>query len=133
MNFNKNKHAFMEALPLSHEHVNLAPQFFKEAIFSSSLDESPHRPLISTSQKGIRSTMIDRLPYFHVYFDISGGLGHIIDSPDWSSRFVYDVVAGMLDLDGWRNPKALSKDQVKIRDDKFKAIFADFDWTRALE
>ncbi|KAJ1934927.1 Pre-mRNA-splicing factor cwf19, partial [Linderina macrospora] len=89
---------------------------------------------------GFRNTMSAKMPYFHVWFDPKGGLGHVIENaeafPPWFGR---EVIAGILDLPPsvYRKPRRLreSRDQRLQRAEEWKQQFGwdKHDWTKMLE
>ncbi|KAJ2559787.1 Pre-mRNA-splicing factor cwf19 [Coemansia sp. RSA 1933] len=163
----KAQHCMVECIPMPMDVARDAPACFKESILAASDEWSQNRKLIDTSIKdraqapvgddvkdqdgnhasaraairrgGFRNTMTAQLPYFHVWFDHRGGLGHVIEDtdafPPWFGR---EVVAGMLDLPPsvYRRPRKLkeSRDQRIDRAEQWKTQFgwSDFDWTAML-
>ena len=88
---------------------------------------------------GFQRTMTPKLPYFHVWFDPNGGMGHIIENPDlfppWFGR---EVLAGMLDLPPtvYRKPRRLRESQSQRRSRAEEWIqqfnWPQYDWTKAI-
>jgi hypothetical protein len=75
------------------------------------------------------------MPYFHVWFDIDGGLGHIVeDSNRWpkGDLFAREVIGGMLDT----APDVVRKHGKWHRNDRrlegFQKRWKKFDWTHVL-
>ncbi|KAJ2862358.1 Pre-mRNA-splicing factor cwf19 [Coemansia erecta] len=164
----KAHHCMLECIPMPMDAMQDAPACFKESILAASDEWSQNRKIIDTTLKaharapenddvrdqddnhadartairrgGFRNTMTARVPYFHVWFDHRGGLGHVIENaaafPPWFGR---EVVAGMLDLPPtvYRRPRRLkeSRDQRLHRADEWKKQFgwAKYDWTAMLE
>ncbi|KAJ1769732.1 Pre-mRNA-splicing factor cwf19 [Coemansia sp. RSA 1813] len=161
-------HSMIECIPMPMDTAQDAPAYFKESILDASDEWSQNRKIIDTTMKvdakapanddvrdqdnnhadaraairrgGFRNTMTAQVPYFHVWFDHYGGLGHVIENadafPPWFGR---EVVAGMLDLPPtvYRRPRKLkeSRDQRLDRADEWKKQFgwSKFDWTKMLE
>lgn len=97
---------------------------------------STHKKIIDTSQNGIRRSMVKNLPYFHVWFNLDKGYGHIIeDDQSWPSWFGKEVLAGVMDLPShlWRKPKWIQQDDARVRLKNFSEKFKPFDWTAMLE
>ena len=139
----RHRHASMEAVPLPYSLGEIAPQFFKEAILTSDEEWTQHKKIIDTlarSKDGLgklafRRTLVKEMPYFHVWFEIDGGLGHVIeDSNRWpkGDLFAREVLGGMLD----KGPEVVKKQGRWRRDDPrmeaFRRRWRKFDWTRIL-
>ncbi|KAJ4296623.1 Pre-mRNA-splicing factor cwf19 [Kalmusia sp. IMI 367209] len=136
-------HAAMNAVPIPFELGETAPAFFREAILSSDSDWSQHKPIIDTlkaSRSGqgkaaFRRSLAKEMPYFHVWFELDGGMGHIVeDERRWpkSDLFAREVLGGMLDLDievVKRQGRWVKGDR---RVDGFRKRWTKFDWTRVL-
>ena len=76
------------------------------------------------------------MPYFHVWFELDGGMGHVVEDPArWpkGDLFAREVVGGMVDADpaGVRRQGRWSRGEDK-RVESFKKAWRRFDWTRAL-
>ncbi|KMU87586.1 cell cycle control protein cwf19 [Coccidioides immitis H538.4] len=104
------RHATMEAVPLPYSLGETASAFFKEAILSADEEWTQHKKVIDTlakSRQGLgklafRRTLAKEMPYFHVWFELDGGLGHIVeDSNRWprGDLFAREIIGGMLDLE----------------------------------
>nr|POE47442.1 pre-mrna-splicing factor cwf19 [Quercus suber] len=134
-------HAALFAIPLPYHLADTAPAYFKEAILASDEQWSQHRPIIDTmalSQKpgygkqAFRKSMVKEMPYFHVWFGMDGGIGHVIeDDRRWpkGDLFAREIIGGMLD----RGPDVVKKQGRWERGDKrvevFRAKWSKFDWT----
>ena len=136
-------HAAMQVVPLPYSLGDTAPAFFKEAILSSDEEWTQHKKLIDTSARArdglgklaFRRSIAKEMPYFHAWFTMDGGLGHIVeDSNRWprGDLFAREVIGGMLDIE----PDVIKKQGRWSRGDKrlegFKKRFRKFDWTRVL-
>ncbi|KAJ1958668.1 Pre-mRNA-splicing factor cwf19 [Linderina pennispora] len=168
MSTTKSTHCVIECVPIPFKHMDDVHVVFQQGILGISDEWSQHRKVIDTSLKaqavrpendnvtdqdqnheaaraairrgGFRNTMTAKMPYFHVWFDPKGGLGHVIESPEtfppWFGR---EVVAGILDLPPsvYRKPRRLreSRDQRLQRADEWKKQFGwdKYDWTKVLE
>ncbi|KFY23211.1 hypothetical protein V493_06009, partial [Pseudogymnoascus sp. VKM F-4281 (FW-2241)] len=103
-------HAALQAVPLPYELGDTAPAFFREAILASDEEWTQHRKLIDTGKaarngmgkSAFRRTLAKEMPYFHVWFDLDGGLGHVVeDANRWprGDLFAREVIGGMLDVE----------------------------------
>ena len=79
----------IECIPVPMDKWEDAPAYFKEAILSSEEEWSQHQKVIETSKKdgGFRRSMVKNLPYFHVWFGVEGGMGHVIEGEGWKEWF----------------------------------------------
>ncbi len=121
----------------------------QEAILSSSPEWTQHRKLIDTLSRSrgpqglgklsFRRSLVKEMPYFHVWFDLDGGVGHIVeDIHRWpkGDLFAREVLGGMLDLGPeivrkqgrWGGAAAAEKERVE----KFRKTWKEFDWTGVL-
>ncbi|ERF76085.1 hypothetical protein EPUS_01418 [Endocarpon pusillum Z07020] len=139
----RKRHASMEAVPLPRSAGATAPAFFREALLSSEAEWSQHRKIIDTlkrSRDGLgklafRRSLVKEMPYFHVWFELDGGMGHVVEDPaKWpkGDLFAREVVAGMVDAD----PAVVRRQGRWSREDGrvegFKKRWRRFDWTRVL-
>ncbi|KAF3481431.1 cell cycle control protein cwf19 [Arthroderma uncinatum] len=138
------RHAAMEAVPLPYSLGETAPAFFKEAILSADEEWTQHKKVIDTLAKSrqgggklaFRNTLSKEMPYFHVWFELDGGLGHIVeDTNRWpkGDLFAREIIGGMLDL----GPEVIKKQGrwrqgTDRRMDGFRKRWKKFDWTRVL-
>ncbi|EGC43125.1 protein complexed with Cdc5 protein Cwf19 [Histoplasma capsulatum var. duboisii H88] len=140
----RHRHAAMEVVPLPYALGETSPAFFKEAILAADEEWTQHKKLIDTlaqaragmGKLAFRRTIAKEMPYFHVWFELDGGLGHIVeDTNRWprGDLFAREVIGGMLDLEPdiikrqgrWRKG-------TDGRVDGFKKRWRKFDWTRVL-
>ncbi|KAJ5762228.1 uncharacterized protein N7511_005610 [Penicillium nucicola] len=139
----RKRHASMEVVPLPYSLGETSPAFFKEAILSAESEWSQHRKLIDTlakSKQGMgrsafRRTLVKEMPYFHVWFELDGGLGHIVeDESRWprGDLFAREIIGGMLDI----APDVIKRQGRWNRGDRrvdgFRKRWRKFDWTRIL-
>lgn len=139
----RKRHASMEVVPLPYSLGETSPAFFKEAILSAESEWSQHRKLIDTlakSKQGLgrsafRRTLVKEMPYFHVWFELDGGLGHIVeDNNRWprGDLFAREIIGGMLDV----APDVIKRQGRWNRGDRrvdgFRKRWKKFDWTRIL-
>ncbi|KAK0905804.1 Pre-mRNA-splicing factor cwf19 [Friedmanniomyces endolithicus] len=144
----KPQHAAMVAVPLPRHLAELAPRYFQEAVLGADAEWSQHRPLIDTlalSRKpggggrwAFRRSMVSEMPYFHVWFGVDGGLGHVVeDGGRWpkGDRFAREVLGGMLGVGGEivrREGRWEKGVDCKRRVEGFRRGWGEFDWTKAL-
>jgi diadenosine tetraphosphate (Ap4A) HIT family hydrolase len=139
----RRRHAAMEVVPLPYSLGDTAPAFFREAMMTADEEWSQHHKVLDTQKKAreglgrmaFRRTLVKEMPYFHVWFDLDGGLGHVVeDEQRWpkGDLFAREVVGGMLDVEA-----AVVKRQGRWqRNDRrlegFRKRWKKFDWTRVL-
>ncbi|KAF3356165.1 hypothetical protein VDGD_07803 [Verticillium dahliae] len=136
-------HAAMIAVPIPYEEGAMVPAYFKEAFLSADEEWAQHRKVIDTGAKAaggmgrmaFRRSMAKEMPYFHVWFTLDGGLGHIIENSDKWPRgdlFAREIVGGIMDV----GPDVIKKQGRWRRDDTrvegFQRGWRKFDWTRLL-
>jgi hypothetical protein len=138
-------HAALVAVPLPYSLGETAPAFFKEAFLSAEDEWSQHKKIIDTlarskqagyGKQAFRRSLVKEMPYFHVWFELDGGVGHVVeDQQKWprGDLFAREVVGGMLGLEPdvikrqgrWQRGK-------DPRVDAFRKVWRKFDWTRVL-
>ena len=140
----KKQHAALHAIPLPHHLVDTAPAYFKEAILSADAEWSQHKPIIDTlalSQKpgygkaAFRKALPKEMPYFHVWFTLDGGMGHVVeDERRWpkGDLFAREVIGGMIDAGPERVKKQGRWERRDRRVDGFRKKWSAWDWTKAL-
>ena len=137
-------HAALSAVPLPYSLGDTAPAFFQEAFLTSEEEWSQHKKIIDTLKKSkdglgklaFRRSIVKEAPYFHVWFEIDGGLGHIVeDSNRWprGDLFAREIIGGMLDI----APDVVKKQGRWERGhdrrvEGFRKKWRKFDWTRVL-
>ncbi|OAX79892.1 hypothetical protein ACJ72_05786 [Emergomyces africanus] len=140
----RHRHAAMEVIPLPYSLGETSPAFFKEAILAADEEWTQHKKLIDTlaqarsgmGKLAFRRTIAKEMPYFHVWFELDGGLGHIVeDANRWprGDLFAREVIGGMLDLE----PDVIKRQGrwhkgTDGRVDGFRKRWRKFDWTRVL-
>ena len=140
----KHPHAALNAVPLPHHLAETAPAYFKEAILSSDEQWSQQKPIIDTlslsqragyGKRAFQKGMVKEMPYFHVWFGLDGGLGHVVeDERRWpkGDLFAREVLGGMLD----RGPEIVKRQGRWERGDRrvegFRKKWGEWDWTKAL-
>jgi hypothetical protein len=140
----RRRHATLVAVPIPYELGETAPAFFKEAMLSADEEWSQHKKIIDTGRKAregglgksaFRRTIAKEMPYFHVWFTLDGGLGHIVeDAGRWpkGDLFAREIIGGMLDVE----PDVIKRQGKWTRTDgrveDFRKRWRKFDWTRVL-
>jgi len=140
----RRRHAAMEAVPLPYSLGETSPAFFREAILAADTEWTQHTKLIDTlakakqglGKRAFRRTLAKEMPYFHVWFELDGGLGHIVEDPHkWpkGDLFARETIGGMLDLepDIIKRQGRWSKGGDR-RVEGFRKRWRKFDWTRVL-
>ncbi|KAF2401427.1 hypothetical protein EJ06DRAFT_492676 [Trichodelitschia bisporula] len=136
-------HAALQAVPLPLSLGETAPAFFRESMLSADEEWSQHKKVIDTLAKSraglgklaFRRSLVKEMPYFHVWFELDGGLAHIVeDANRWprGDLFAREIIGGMLDVE----PDVIKRQGRWNRSDKrvegFKKRWTKFDWTRVL-
>ncbi|KAM6514564.1 Pre-mRNA-splicing factor cwf19 [Fusarium solani] len=136
-------HAAMVAVPIPYKEGATAPAYFREAFLSSDEEWSQHRKIIDTGAKAregmgrsaFRRCIAKEMPYFHAWFTLDGGLGHVVeDAGRWpkGDLFAREVLGGIVDAE----PHIIKKQGRWTRGDPrvegFKKGWRKFDWTRML-
>ncbi|KUI54458.1 Pre-mRNA-splicing factor cwf19 [Cytospora mali] len=136
-------HAALVAVPIPWDLGATTPAFFRESMLSADEEWSQHKKIIDTSKRAkeglgklaFRRSIAKEMPYFHVWFTIDGGLGHIVeDSSRWpkGDLFAREIVGGMLDCepDNIKRQGRWSRSDPRV--EGFKKTWRKFDWTRVL-
>lgn len=137
-------HAALVAVPLPHHLAENSPAYFRESILSSDEQWSQHKPIIDTmaltqkpgyGKQAFRKSMAKEMPYFHVWFTLDGGMGHVVeDDKRWpkGDLFAREILGGMLD----RGPEIIKRqgrwEQGDPRVANFRKRWSEFDWTKVL-
>ncbi|KAL0935831.1 cell cycle control protein [Colletotrichum truncatum] len=136
-------HAAMMAVPIPYEEGATAPAYFKEAFLTTDDEWSQHKKIIDTGAKArdgmgrmaFRRSIAKEMPYFHAWFTLDGGLGHIVENSNRWPRgdlFAREIIGGILDV----APDVIKKQGRWNRGDRrvegFKRTWRKFDWTRVL-
>ncbi|RGB39497.1 CwfJ C-terminus 1-domain-containing protein-like protein [Rhizophagus diaphanus] len=135
INMKWNNHTVIECIPMPWDLAQDAPAYFKEGILESSGEWSQNRKLIDTSKATFRRSMVKELPYFHVWFGLDKGYGHVIEKeksfPSWFGK---EIAAGICDLppNVWRKPKKLNPRDNPNRVQEFMKKWEKWDWTKML-
>ncbi|KAI1767813.1 cell cycle control protein cwf19 [Hypoxylon sp. FL1150] len=139
----RHMHAAMQAVPIPYDLGDTAPAFFKEAMLSADEEWTQHKKIIDTGKRArdglgklaFRRSIAKEMPYFHAWFTLDGGLGHVVeDSNRWprGDLFAREILGGMLDAE----PDVIKKQgrwhKSDSRVEGFKKRWRKFDWTRVL-
>ena len=130
-------HGFVECVPIPSRVAANAPMFFKKAIDESESEWSTHagkRCLSTAPPKGLRQSIPESFPYFHVEFNMRGGFAHVVDDETrWNGDFGRDVLVGLLGLPTENAKKrALAPAVLKREMDAFLDAWEPVDWTKQL-
>ncbi|KAJ0916050.1 putative cwf19-like protein [Helianthus annuus] len=135
----QSRHCMIECIPLPPDGGKQAALYFKKAIDEAEDEWSQHnaKKLIDTSVKGLRHSIPEDFPYFHVEFGLKKGFVHVIDDESqFKSNFGVNVIRGMLQLpaeDMHRRNKYDSIDTQKEAVANFTRDWEPFDWTKQLD
>ncbi len=136
-------HAALVAVPIPYDQGDTVPAFFRESMLSADEEWSQHKKIIDTGKRAkeglgkmaFRRSIAKEMPYFHVWFTLDGGLGHIVeDSGRWprGDLFAREILGGMLDCE----PDVIKRQGRWTRTDPrlegFRKRWRKFDWTRVL-
>lgn len=137
-------HAAMMAVPIPWDLGDTAPAFFREAMLSADDEWAQHKKVIDTGKAAreggmgklaFRRSIAKEMPYFHVWFNLDGGLGHVVENSERWPRgdlFAREIIGGMLDSE----PDVIKRQGRWSRNDErvdgFKKRWRKFDWTRVL-
>ena len=140
---NRRMHAALVVVPIPYELGDTAPAFFQEAMLSADEEWSQHKKIIDTGKRAkeglgklaFRRSIAKEMPYFHAWFTLDGGLGHVVeDAGRWpkGDLFAREIIGGMLDAE----PDVIKRQGRWSRDDArvgvFRKRWRKFDWTRVL-
>jgi len=136
-------HAALIAVPIPYDLGDTAPAFFKEAILAADEEWAQHKKIIDTGKKAregfgklaFRRSIAKEMPYFHVWFTLDGGLGHVIeDEARWpkGDLFAREIIGGMLDSEPHIIKRQGRWSRSDPRVEEFKKRWRKFDWTRVL-
>ncbi|KAI5808735.1 CwfJ C-terminus 1-domain-containing protein-like protein [Peziza echinospora] len=139
----RKQHAGITAIPMPEDLANTAAAYFREGILSYAPEWAQHRKILSTlsptlGKRAFRSTLIKEMPYFHVWLEIDGGLGHIIeDGNTWprGDMFARQIIGGMLDCDEVeviRRQGRWNRGGDPRRVENFRKDWKAWDWTNVL-
>ncbi|CCF33045.1 hypothetical protein CH063_05310 [Colletotrichum higginsianum] len=136
-------HAAMMAVPIPYEEGATAPAYFKEAFLTTDDEWSQHQKIIDTAARArdgmgrmaFRRSIAKEMPYFHAWFTLDGGLGHVVENANrWpkGDLFAREIIGGILDV----GPDVIKRQGRWNKGDRrvegFNKKWRKFDWTRVL-
>ncbi|MCJ1356332.1 MAG: hypothetical protein MMC33_006327 [Icmadophila ericetorum] len=156
-------HACMFVVPLPEQIHAQAPAFFRTAILSQAGEWSQHKKIIDTlsnardkgwGKSAFRRSLVKEMPYFHVWFQIDGGVGHIVEDEGsgggggeedaegdgrggrggWpkGDRFARETIGGMVGA-GMEVVRGRGRwEDGKGRVEGFRKGWGDWDWSKVL-
>jgi hypothetical protein len=139
----KKMHAAMQCVPIPFELGETAPAFFRESILEAADEWAQHKKIIETlkaakngqGKSAFRRNLAKEMPYFHVWFELDGGMGHVVeDERRWpkGDLFAREVLGGMLD----RDVEVIRRQGRWVKGDRrvegWRKGWRKFDWTRVL-
>ncbi|CCG82514.1 putative Cell cycle control protein [Taphrina deformans PYCC 5710] len=133
----RQSHCAIECIPIPHAMTDNMPRYWEEALSSADEEWAQHRPIIKTDNNSFTRRMSTNMPYFHVWFNLNGGMGHVIeDDKRWprDDLFGREVVGSILglDVDKWRRKGTWTGDSNSRTEREFKKVWDRWDWTKAL-
>lgn len=150
----RRQHAAMVAVPIPYEQGAVAPAFFKEAFLSADDEWAQHAKVIDTAaaataggmgRTAFRRSIAREAPYFHAWFSLDGGLGHVVENERrWPTGdlFAREVLGGIVGAEPavvkkqgrWRagNGDGDGGGGDDARVEAWKKGWRKFDWTRVL-
>jgi hypothetical protein len=140
MQLQRQRHTFVDVVPLPAELAAQAPAYFKEALLSADAEWAQHKKIIDQPPgKPLSACIPQGFPYFAVSFGGQHGFVHVIEDEQRGGfpwHFGRSVVAGMLRLspEVYLKPKprgSLEDDRAAVS--RFLKLWAPFDWTASLE
>ncbi|KAH7127439.1 CwfJ C-terminus 1-domain-containing protein-like protein [Dactylonectria macrodidyma] len=139
----RHPHAAMVAVPIPYAEGATAPAYFREAFLAADEEWSQHPKVIDTAARArdgmgraaFRRSIAKEAPYFHAWFGLDGGLGHVVEDPTRWPRgdlFAREVIGGIVDAEPHIVKKQGRWSRGDARVDGFKKGWRKFDWTRML-
>ena len=143
-------HACIHAIPVPISQMDAAPAIFREAMEMADEEWSTHRKVISTmkvaadatkqgnseaARFAFRTSIAKEAPYFHVWFNINGGLGHIVEDRDRWPRgdlFAREILGSIVRADV-TVVRRRTKWSSSPESSKFLSKWPMFDWTKQLD
>src|SRR5579859_1687440 len=135
------RHPALIAVPLTPHQFSQAPAYFTASLNLAESEWATHRPIIHTSTPdlgkwGFRKRIAKEAPYFHVWFNLEGGMGHVVeDQEKWGNGelWVRSVLgSGLLEVDRSVWGKLGRWTGFDRRMEGFRRKWDPFDWTKAL-
>jgi len=134
----RQRHTYIDCVPLSAGDGEEAPIYFKKAIMESESEWSQHKKLINTTgiAGGVKRCIPQGFNYFSVEFGMDGGFVHVVEKEkEFNPQFGREIVAGMmaLDIDQWKHPRNETYEDIKKQMAEFLKQWDPFDWTKQLD
>ncbi|ODV86776.1 hypothetical protein CANARDRAFT_21767 [[Candida] arabinofermentans NRRL YB-2248] len=99
-------HFNIKAIPIATTFTpGVLKSYFKAGIMDYHNDnESSHKAIIDTMDQEYSSQIAKEAPFYHVWFNKVGGLGHIIESDVWpkGDQFTRSIIGGFLEADNFK-------------------------------
>ncbi|KAK7419673.1 Pre-mRNA-splicing factor cwf19 [Neonectria magnoliae] len=139
----RHPHAAMVAAPIPYADGATAPAYFREAFLSADEEWAQHAKVVDTAARArdgmgraaFRRSIAKEAPYFHAWFTLDGGLGHIVeDAGKWprGDLFAREVLGGIVGAEPHVVKKQGRWTRGDTRVEAFKRGWRKFDWTRML-
>lgn len=121
----RRRHAWIECFSIPSAVHATSSAYFKQCIVDVGVEWSQHRKIIDSRKNGFHRSLVKQLEYFHVWFDLNGGYGHVIEGDEFPYDFAHDVVKTMMaeELDEWDPSIPVP----------FIEIYKPYDWTHMLQ
>lgn len=136
-------HAAMAAVPIPYAEGAMAPAHFREAFLSADEEWSQHAKVIDTAARAreglgrmaFRRSLAKEMPYFHAWFSLDGGLGHVVeDAGRWprGDLFAREVLGGIVGAEApvVRRQGRWTRGDARV--EAWRRGWRKFDWTRVL-
>ncbi|KPM42143.1 Pre-mRNA-splicing factor cwf19 [Neonectria ditissima] len=139
----RHPHAALVAAPIPYADGATAPAYFREAFLSADEEWAQHAKVVDTAARArdglgraaFRRSIAKEAPYFHAWFSLDGGLGHIVeDAARWprGDLFAREVLGGIVGAEPHVVKKQGRWTRGDTRVDAFRRGWRKFDWTRVL-
>jgi CWF19-like protein 2 len=138
---NRHRHPALVAVPMSPSSYSQCPAYFTQALNTAESEWATHRPIIRTDDPklgkwGFRKRIAKEAPYFHVWFGLEGGMGHVVEDEErWGDGEVWvrSLLGGMLKVgrEVWGKMGRWSGHDGRV--EGFRKRWGKFDWTKVLE
>lgn len=136
---NDHAHACIFAVPIKSQNAfDTAPAVFREAFETGDEEWSSHKKVINTMnvpniepRLSFRRSIAKEAPYFHAWFNINGGYGHIVeDEHRWpkGDLFAREIIGQMLRTD----ITVIRKRTRWSSNTSFNPKWQNLDWTKQL-
>ena len=135
------RHPALIAVPMPTQYFKQAPAYFTQALNIAESEWATHRPIVHTNTPelgkwGFRKRIAKEAPYFHVWFSLEGGMGHVVEDEErWGNgeMWVRSVLGGgLLEIERaiWGGMGRWKGFDGRV--EGFKKKWDKFDWTKAL-